>query len=113
MEHHALNVESKDKHATTTEIAARDGACRCSWGAGTGVGRLITHWLDSGVHAPRGMAASPSRRAHPWPSYDTGRVTVLVAPDLAACGIHVDDLDLVVNTPSDPPPASRCVRRGW
>ncbi|WP_303741068.1 helicase-related protein, partial [Streptomyces niveus] len=42
----------------------------------------------------------------------TGLVTVLVATNVAARGIHVDDLDLVVNVDPPPEPAPPVRRAG-
>ncbi|CAM5226192.1 ATP-dependent RNA helicase RhlB [Streptomyces badius] len=99
MEHHVLYVQGTDKYATTTEIASPD--CRAIMFLDTkhAVDKLTDHLLHSGsgaaaLHWP----ASPSRSAPaPWTGSNNGHVTVLVATNVAARGIHVDTLDLVVN----------------
>ena len=66
------------------------------------VDRLTEHLLDSGVRAAalHGGKSQP-QRTRTLAQFKTGHVTVLVATNVAARGIHVDNLDLVVNV--DPP----------
>ncbi|MFJ8697479.1 DEAD/DEAH box helicase [Streptomyces roseolilacinus] len=102
MEHHVLHVHGADKHATTTEIAARDGRVIMFLDTKHAVDRLTRNLLDSGVRAAalHGGKSQP-QRTRTLAQFKTGHVTVLVATNVAARGIHVDDLDLVVNV--DPP----------
>ncbi|MEE1929517.1 DEAD/DEAH box helicase [Streptomyces sp. TRM 70351] len=102
MEHHLLHVHAADKHATTTEIAARDGRVIMFLDTKHSVDRLTRHLLHSGVRAAalHGGKSQPQRN-RTLDQFKTGHVTVLVATNVAARGIHVDDLDLVVNV--DPP----------
>jgi superfamily II DNA/RNA helicase len=102
MEHHVLHVHGADKHATTTEIAARDGRVIMFLDTKHAVDRLTQHLLNSGVRAAalHGGKSQP-QRTRTLAQFKTGHVTVLVATNVAARGIHVDDLDLVVNV--DPP----------
>jgi superfamily II DNA/RNA helicase len=102
MEHHVLHVHEADKYATTTEIAARDGRVMMFLDTKHAVDRLTRHLLDSGVRAAalHGGKSQP-QRTRTLAQFKTGDVTVLVATNVAARGIHVDDLDLVVNV--DPP----------
>lgn len=102
MEHHLLHVDSADKHATTTEIAARDGRVIMFLDTKHAVDRLTQHLLNSGVRAAalHGGKSQP-QRTRTLAQFKTGDVTVLVATNVAARGIHVDNLDLVVNV--DPP----------
>jgi superfamily II DNA/RNA helicase len=102
MEHHVLHVQSTDKHATTTEIAARDGRVLMFLDTKHAVDRLTEHLLHSGVRAAALHGGkSQAQRTRALAQFKTGHVTVLVATNVAARGIHVDDLDLVVNV--DPP----------
>ena len=66
------------------------------------VDRLTEHLLNSGVRAAalHGGKSQP-QRTRTLAQFKTGHVTVLVATNVAARGIHVDNLDLVVNV--DPP----------
>ncbi|WP_328880364.1 DEAD/DEAH box helicase [Streptomyces sp. NBC_00299] len=102
MEHHILHVHDADKHRTTTEIAARDGRVIMFLDTKHAVDRLTKHLLSSGVRAAalHGGKSQP-QRTRTLAQFKTGHVTVLVATNVAARGIHVDNLDLVVNV--DPP----------
>ncbi|WP_078510339.1 DEAD/DEAH box helicase [Streptomyces himastatinicus] len=102
MEHHLLHVDGADKHATTTEIAARDGRVIMFLDTKHAVDKLTQHLLNSGVRAAalHGGKSQP-QRTRTLAQFKTGDVTVLVATNVAARGIHVDNLDLVVNV--DPP----------
>ncbi|AYG81905.1 ATP-dependent RNA helicase RhlE [Streptomyces hundungensis] len=102
MEHHVLHVQSADKYATTTEIAARDGRVIMFLDTKHAVDQLTKHLLHSGVRAAalHGGKSQP-QRTRTLAQFKTGDVSVLVATNVAARGIHVDNLDLVVNV--DPP----------
>ncbi|TWD29855.1 superfamily II DNA/RNA helicase [Streptomyces sp. T12] len=102
MEHHVLHVHGADKHAATTEIAAREGRVIMFLDTKHAVDRLTQDLLDSGVRAAalHGGKSQP-QRTRTLAQFKTGHVTVLVATNVAARGIHVDNLDLVVNV--DPP----------
>ncbi|MEU5968841.1 DEAD/DEAH box helicase [Streptomyces globisporus] len=102
MEHHVLHVHGTDKHRATTEIAARDGRVIMFLDTKRAVDKLTDHLLASGVRAAalHGGKAQ-SQRTRTLTQFKTGHVTVLVATNVAARGIHVDNLDLVVNV--DPP----------
>ncbi|MEU2054138.1 DEAD/DEAH box helicase [Streptomyces bungoensis] len=102
MEHHVLHVHDTDKHRTTTEIAARDGRVIMFLDTKHAVDRLTKHLLNNGVRAAalHGGRSQP-QRTRTLAQFKDGHVTVLVATNVAARGIHVDSLDLVVNV--DPP----------
>ncbi|MDQ0909071.1 DEAD/DEAH box helicase [Streptomyces canus] len=102
MEHHVLHVHDADKHRTTTEIAARDGRVIMFLDTKHAVDRLTKHLLSSGVRAAalHGGKSQP-QRTRTLTQFKTGHVNVLVATNVAARGIHVDNLDMVVNV--DPP----------
>ncbi|ORT58323.1 DEAD/DEAH box helicase [Streptomyces sp. CB03238] len=102
MEHHLLHVHGADKHATVTEIAARDGRVIMFLDTKHAVDRLTKDLLAIGVRASalHGGKSQP-QRTRTLAQFKTGHVTVLVATNVAARGIHVDNLDLVVNV--DPP----------
>ncbi|MFE9813385.1 helicase-related protein, partial [Streptomyces sp. NPDC005548] len=90
------------KHAATTEIAARDGRVIMFLDTKHAVDRLTQDLLNSGVRAAalHGGKSQP-QRTRTLAQFKTGHVSVLVATNVAARGIHVDNLDLVVNV--DPP----------
>jgi superfamily II DNA/RNA helicase len=103
MEHHVLYVlDETDKKAVTTRIAARDGRVLLFLDTKRSVDRLVKRLLASGVRAGglHGGRSQPQRN-RTLDQFKTGQVTALVATNVAARGIHVDDLDLVVNV--DPP----------
>ncbi|WP_326569992.1 DEAD/DEAH box helicase [Actinacidiphila glaucinigra] len=102
MEHHVLHVHGTDKHRMTTEIAAREGRVIMFLDTKHAVDRLTQDLLNSGVRAAalHGGKSQP-QRTRTLAQFKTGHVTVLVATNVAARGIHVDNLDLVVNV--DPP----------
>ncbi|WP_392892065.1 DEAD/DEAH box helicase [Streptomyces sp. LN699] len=103
MEHHVLYVmDETDKKAVATRIAARDGRVIMFVDTKRGVDRMVKKLLADGVRASglHGGRSQPQRnRTLDW--FKTGEVTALVATNVAARGIHIDDLDLVVNV--DPP----------
>jgi superfamily II DNA/RNA helicase len=102
MQHHILHVRDADKHATVTEIAAREGRVLMFLDTKHAVDKLTRHLLDSGVRAAalHGGKSQPQRTGT-LAQFKSGHVTVLVATNVAARGIHIDNLDLVVNV--DPP----------
>ncbi|MFE7775373.1 DEAD/DEAH box helicase [Streptomyces sp. NPDC057445] len=102
MEHHVLHVHGADKHRATTEIAAREGRVIMFLDTKHAVDRLTGHLLNSGVRAAalHGGKSQP-QRTRTLAQFKAGHVTVLVATNVAARGIHIDNLDLVVNV--DPP----------
>ncbi|MGJ5893774.1 ATP-dependent helicase [Streptomyces sp. V2] len=96
--HHVLVVHGPDRYAVTTEIAARDGRVLLFLDTKHGVDLLTKHLRAHGVAA----AALHSGKAQPQRTrtlaqFKNGEVTALVATNVAARGLHIDDLDLVVN----------------
>ncbi|MEU9351474.1 DEAD/DEAH box helicase [Streptomyces griseoloalbus] len=102
MEHHVLTVHPADKYATATEIAARDGRVLMFLDTKAGVDQFTRHLRASGLRAGAlHSGKSQPQRTHTLGRFVDGEITVLVATNVAARGIHVDALDLVVNV--DPP----------
>ncbi|MEU6375027.1 DEAD/DEAH box helicase [Streptomyces sp. NPDC046909] len=112
MEHHVLNIHPADKYATATEIAARDGRVLMFLDTKAGVDQFTRHLRASGVRAGAlHSGKSQPQRTHTLGQFKDGEITVLVATNVAARGIHIDTLDLVVNV--DPPTdAKDYVHRG-
>ncbi|MGW7543630.1 DEAD/DEAH box helicase [Streptomyces sp. NPDC054770] len=105
MEHHVLVVHGPDRYAVITEIAARDGRVLLFLDTKHAVDQLTRHLRASGVHAAAlHSGKSQPQRTRTLAQFKNGQITVLVATDVAARGLHVDDLDLVVNVdpPTDP-----------
>ncbi|MFH9352252.1 DEAD/DEAH box helicase [Kitasatospora sp. NPDC017646] len=102
MEHHVLHVQSFDKDATITHIASREGGVIMFTDTKHGADRLVDVLLANGVKAAalHGGKSQP-QRTRTLEQFRTGTVTALIATNVAARGIHVDGLDLVVNL--DPP----------
>ncbi|MFJ5641125.1 DEAD/DEAH box helicase [Streptomyces sp. NPDC093223] len=102
MEHHLLHVRDADKETAATEIAARDGRVLMFLDTKHAVDRLAKRLLAVGVRASALHGGkSQSQRTRTLAQFKDGHVSVLVATNVAARGIHVDGLDLVVNV--DPP----------
>ncbi|MFF7653823.1 DEAD/DEAH box helicase [Streptomyces sp. NPDC007983] len=102
MEHHVLHIADTDKRSVATRVAARDGRVIMFLDTKHAVDRLTRHLLANGVRAAalHGGKSQP-QRTKTLERFKTGDVTALVATNVAARGIHVDDLDLVLNV--DPP----------
>ena len=98
MAHHLLVVQPGDKVRVTAEIANRDGRTLLFVRTKHGADRLTKQLRGLGVaagalHGGKTQAA----RTRTLNDFRDGRVPVLVATDVAARGIHVDDVDLVVH----------------
>ncbi|WP_121174348.1 DEAD/DEAH box helicase [Streptomyces sp. 1114.5] len=102
MEHHVLGVQSFDKDATIAHIASREGGVIMFIDTKHGADRLVEYLLTNGVKAAalHGGKSQP-QRTRTLEQFRSGEVTALIATNVAARGIHVDGLDLVVNL--DPP----------
>jgi superfamily II DNA/RNA helicase len=102
MTHHLLQVDARDKQATVNEIAGRDGQVMMFVGTKRGADRLARQLADHGVAAGALHGGrSQEQRTRTLDQFRGGQLRVLVATNVAARGIHIDDLDLVVNI--DPP----------
>lgn len=98
IEHHVFVVHGPDRYAVTTEIAARDGRVLLFLDTKHGVDQLTRHLRASGVAAAAlHSGKSQPQRTRTLAHFKNGQITALVATNVAARGLHVDDLDLVVN----------------
>jgi superfamily II DNA/RNA helicase len=105
MDHHLLVVEPNDKSMITAEIAARhtpgdDDKKRTILFARTKLGadRIAEKIREAGVAAVALHGGMTQRaRSKTLEDFKLGRVPVLVATDVAARGIHVDGVDLVLH----------------
>ncbi|MGO4634183.1 DEAD/DEAH box helicase [Streptomyces sp. 2RAF24] len=104
-EHHVLRVDGGDKFDVAGEIATRDGRVLMFLHTKASVDRFTRQLVAAGVRAAalHGDKSQP-QRTDTLEKFRTGAVTVLVATKVAARGLHVDDLDLIVNVdpPTDP-----------
>ena len=96
--HHFWRVESRDRVAVTTEVVSASGPavvfCRTKRGADRLSDRLARSGLASAaIHGDRSQA----QRERSLAAFRAGRLDVLVATDVAARGIHVDAVPLVVH----------------
>jgi superfamily II DNA/RNA helicase len=102
MSHHVFRVDRESTPKVITEIAARDGRTILFVRTKHGADRLQKQLARSGVNAGTLHGGrSQSQRTKALDSFKEGRTTALVATDVAARGIHVDGISLVVHV--DPP----------
>ncbi|MFI5681641.1 DEAD/DEAH box helicase [Streptomyces cellulosae] len=98
MSHHILIVKPKDKAPVTAAIASRKGRTIIFVRTQLGADRIAEQLRDSGVKADAlhgGMTQGSRTRV--LADFKDGYVNCLVATDVAARGIHVDGIDLVLN----------------
>ncbi|MGK4583871.1 DEAD/DEAH box helicase [Kitasatospora sp. HPMI-4] len=102
MDHHLIQLEPADKAETTARIAAREGRVIMFVHTKHGADRLAKQLRANGVQAAalHGGKSQPQRN-RTLDQFRDGQVTALIATNVAARGIHIDGLDLVVNV--DPP----------
>lgn len=105
MAHHVLVVHPADRHAVTEQIGARSGRTiffvRTQAGADRLAERLVARGVPAGaLHGGKSQAV----RTRTLQAFRDGLTPALVATDVAARGIHVDGISLVVHVdaPEDP-----------
>jgi len=102
MDHHLLLIPPHDKFGVTAAIAARQGRTIMFARTQMGVDRLVGQLAAVGVRAGALHGGKTQRaRTRTLAEFREGRINVLVATDVAARGIHVDGISLVVHI--DPP----------
>ncbi|MEU8020587.1 DEAD/DEAH box helicase [Micromonospora haikouensis] len=105
MDHHLLLIPPHDKFAVAASIAARSGRTMLFARTQLGVDRLVEQLAAVGVRAGGLHGGKTQRmRTKTLAEFREGRMSVLVATDVAARGIHVDGVSLVlhVDPPKDP-----------
>ncbi|WP_433389232.1 DEAD/DEAH box helicase [Micromonospora sp. KLBMP9576] len=105
MDHHMLLIPPHEKFPVTASIAARDGRTMVFARTQLGVDRLVEQLAAVGVRAGGLHGGKTQRmRTRTLAEFREGRMNVLVATDVAARGIHVDGVSLVlhVDPPKDP-----------
>jgi superfamily II DNA/RNA helicase len=102
MKHQIRSVRTSDKVAVAAELAGRPGRTLVFVRTKHRAARLARQLEHAGVRAGalHGNLAQPAR-ARALAAFAAGTVPVLVATDIAARGIHVAGIDLVVHF--DPP----------
>jgi superfamily II DNA/RNA helicase len=101
-EHLAFSLAFRDKLQVATELASRPGRTIVFARTQLGVDRLAENLKAAGIKAEAihgGLPQSSRKRA--LEEFTDARSPVLVATDVAARGIHVDDVSLVLHY--DPP----------
>lgn len=103
--HHLLLVRLDNKHAVVRELLSGGGRALAFTRTKAGAERLARDLTAAGVPAVdlHGNLRQAQRQRH-LSAFADGSVAVLVATDIAARGIHVDDVGLVlhVDPPHDP-----------
>jgi superfamily II DNA/RNA helicase len=102
MEHHVWLVKPAHKAPLTAALAAREGRTVVFVRTKLGADRVAGQLREQGVRAAAlhgGLGQGARNRT--LGAFKDGHVPVLVATDVAARGIHVDDVSLVVQV--DPP----------
>jgi len=102
MSHHLLHVEREHRLSVVVDLASAPGRTVVFTRTKRGAQALARQLNRSGVvavelHGNLGQGA----RARNMEAFHTGRAAALVATDIAARGLHVDDVALVVH--ADPP----------
>lgn len=102
MTHHLLQLPPHQKVPITAEIANRGGKTVVFARTQAGTDRIAAQLRESGVLAGALHGGlTQGARARILAAFKNGDVPVLVATDVAARGIHVDDVSLVLQ--ADPP----------
>ena len=102
MDHHVLRVEASDRVGVLADLAAAPGRTILFTRTKHGAKKLTKDLIGRGIpavelHGNLGQNA----RTRNLDAFHSGSVQTLVATDIAARGIHVDDVALVVH--ADPP----------
>lgn len=102
IEHRVLVIDHRDKAEILTSLVDRDAKTLVFARTRAYAEMLAEEFDDAGIRA---LALhgdlNQAKRTRNLERLTSGRVNVLVATDVAARGIHVDDIDLVVQ--ADPP----------
>ncbi len=102
LEHHLFQVNTAQKSAVVTELASGEGRSLLFTRTKHGARKLAKQLTAAGIPAVDLHGnLSQNVRQHNLAAFANGSARVLVATDIAARGIHVDDIALVVHV--DPP----------
>lgn len=102
MEHHVLRIDAGDRTQVVAELAAAPGNTIVFTRTKHGARKLARQLHKLGVPAVDLHGnLSQNARTRNLDAFHSGRVSTLVATDIAARGIHVDDVGLVIH--ADPP----------
>ena len=102
MDHHVLHVDRAQRIPVLVDLASAPGRTMVFTRTKRGAKVLTRQLNQSGVPAIEMHGnLSQGARTRNMESFHAGRATTMVATDIAARGIHVDDVTLVVH--ADPP----------
>jgi len=102
MTHHILHVNNNDRIPVITDLCAAPGRSMVFTRTKHGARRLAEQLVKSGVPAVELHGdLSQAKRARNLAAFSSGVADTLVATDIAARGIHVDNVALVIH--ADPP----------
>ena len=102
MEHHVLHLSTKDRMPILVDLTSAPGKTIVFTRTKHRAKQLTKHLNDSGVPAVEMHGnLSQGARVKNLAAFSEGRAVALVATDIAARGIHVDDVSLVIH--ADPP----------
>lgn len=97
IEHRVFIIENREKRDIVAQLANREGKTLVFSRTRAFAEDLTEHLEDYGIRAVALHGdLNQSRRTRNLQQLTSGRVNVLVATDVAARGIHVDDIDLVI-----------------
>ncbi|MFD5224330.1 DEAD/DEAH box helicase [Microbacterium sp. NPDC058342] len=97
IEHRVLVIEHRDKAEVLTSLVDRDGQTLVFARTRAYAEMLAEQFEDAGIAAVSLHGdLNQAKRTRNLQKLTAGKVQVLVATDVAARGIHVDDIDLVV-----------------
>ena len=97
IDHRVLMIEHRDKSAIIGQLVDRQGKTLIFSRTRAYAEQLADQLEDAGVKATSLHGdLNQARRTRNLAMLTSGRVNVLVATDVAARGIHVDDIDLVI-----------------
>jgi superfamily II DNA/RNA helicase len=102
MEHHVVNVSKADKYAVVHDLVSGEGRTVAFTRTKHSAKKLAEQLTAAGIPALdlHGNLSQNARQRN-LAAFSDGDVRVLVATDIAARGIHVDDITLVLHV--DPP----------
>lgn len=102
IDHRVLLIEQRDKRSIIEQLASGDGKTLIFARTRAFAEELAENLTDAGIPAVSLHGdLNQARRTRNLERLTSGRVNVLVATDVAARGIHVDDISLVIQ--ADPP----------
>ncbi len=102
MDHHVLRVDTDSRTAVLADLAAAPGHTIIFTRTKHGAKKLAKQLISLGIPTVDLHGnLSQNARTRNMDAFHSGKVSTLVATDIAARGIHVDDVSLVVH--ADPP----------